>query len=76
MKIPDDNLRFNTETGHYEFSEIDWDEFWEVVKGNGPCNKERIDARKAAKENGTWVREAANAYAAKRKKRKEEAVSK
>ena len=76
LKIPDDNLRFNTETGHYEFSEIDWDEFWEVVKGNGPCNKERIDARKAAKENGTWVREAANAYAAKRKKRKEEAVSK
>jgi len=69
LKIPDDNLKFNAETGHYEFSEINWDEFWEVVKGNGPCNKERVDARRAAKENGAWVREAANAYAAKRKER-------
>jgi ring-1,2-phenylacetyl-CoA epoxidase subunit PaaA len=69
LKIPDDNLKFNAETGHYEFSEINWDEFWEVVKGNGPCNKERVDARRAAKENGAWVREAANDYAAKRKER-------
>jgi ring-1,2-phenylacetyl-CoA epoxidase subunit PaaA len=69
LKIPDENLKFNAETGHYEFSEINWDEFWEVVKGNGPCNKERVDARRAAKENGAWVREAANAYAAKRKER-------
>ena len=69
LKVPDDNLKFNAETGHYEFSEINWDEFWEVVKGNGPCNKERVDARRAAKENGAWVREAANAYAAKRKER-------
>ena len=69
LKIPDDNLNFNAETGHYEFSEINWDEFWQVVKGNGPCNKERVDARRAAKENGAWVREAANAYAAKRKER-------
>ena len=69
LKVPDDNLKFNAETGNYEFSEINWDEFWEVVKGNGPCNKERVDARRAAKENGAWVREAANAYAAKRKER-------
>lgn len=69
LKVPDDNLKFNAETGHYEFSEINWDEFWEVVKGNGPCNKERVDARRAAKENGAWVREAANVYAAKRKER-------
>lgn len=69
LKIPDDNLKFNAETGHYEFSEINWDEFWQVVKGNGPCNKERVDARRAAKENGAWVREAANVYAAKRKER-------
>jgi len=69
LKVPDDNLKFNAETGHYEFSEINWDEFWEVVKGNGPCNKERVDARRTAKENGAWVREAANAYAAKRKER-------
>lgn len=66
LKVPDDNLKFNQETGHYEFSEINWDEFWEVVKGNGPCNIERIEARIKAKENGMWVREAANAYAEKK----------
>lgn len=65
LKIPDADLKFNESTGHYEFGEINWDEFWEVVKGNGPCNKERIDARRKAKENGMWVREAATAYAEK-----------
>jgi len=69
LTVPDKNLRFNKETGHYEFSEINWDEFWQVVNGNGPCNKERVDARRAAKENGAWVREAASAYAKKRKER-------
>jgi ring-1,2-phenylacetyl-CoA epoxidase subunit PaaA len=69
LTVPDKNLRFNQETGHYEFSEINWDEFWQVVNGNGPCNKERVDARRAAKENGAWVREAASAYAKKRKER-------
>ncbi|MFA5575041.1 MAG: 1,2-phenylacetyl-CoA epoxidase subunit PaaA [Brumimicrobium sp.] len=69
LKIPDEDLKFNKETGHYDFGEIDWDEFWRVVKGEGPCNKERIDARRAAKENGMWVREAAMAYAEKRAKR-------
>ena len=67
LTIPDNDLKFNEETGHYEFGEIDWTEFWEVVKGNGPCNRERIDARRKAKEDGEWVREAALAFAQKRK---------
>ncbi len=70
LTVPDKDLKFNELTGHYEFGEIDWTEFWEVVKGNGPCNKERVDARRKAKENGMWVREAANAFAAKRAARK------
>ena len=69
LTIPDKDLKFNEETGHYESGPINWDEFWEVVKGNGPCNKERVDARKKAKEDGAWVREAAMAYAEKRKER-------
>lgn len=66
LTIPDEDLKFNEETGHYQFGEIDWTEFWEVVKGNGPCNKERIDARRKAKEDGEWVREAAIAFAQKK----------
>lgn len=65
MSIPDDKLRWNEKTGHFDFGEIDWEEFWNVVNGNGPCNKERLAARKKAHEDGTWVREAASAYAAK-----------
>jgi ring-1,2-phenylacetyl-CoA epoxidase subunit PaaA len=71
LTVPDKDLVFNKETGHYETGEIDWAEFWEVVKGNGPCNKERVDARRKAKEDGDWVRAAANAYAKKRKERME-----
>ena len=67
LTIPDKDLKWNGETGHYDFGEIDWTEFWEVVKGNGPCNKERIDARRKAKEDGMWVREAAMVFAKKRK---------
>ncbi|GAB5418370.1 MAG: 1,2-phenylacetyl-CoA epoxidase subunit A [Crocinitomicaceae bacterium] len=70
LTIPDPDLKWNEETGHYDFGEINWDEFWNVVKGNGPCNKDRIDTRRKAKEDGAWVREAANAYAAKRKMNK------
>ena len=70
LTIPDKDLKWNEETGHYDFGEIDWSEFWEVIKGNGPCNKERIDARKKAKEDGLWVREAAMAFAEKRKLKK------
>jgi ring-1,2-phenylacetyl-CoA epoxidase subunit PaaA len=70
LTIPDPNLKWNEERGHYDFSEIDWEEFWQVVKGNGPCNKERIAARLKAKEEGLWVREAANAFAKKRAMKK------
>jgi len=68
LKIPDKDLKWNENTEHYDYGEIDWSEFWEVVKGNGPCNKDRIDARRKAKEDGMWVIEAANAYAEKRAK--------
>jgi len=70
LKIPDNDLKWNEERQSYDFGEINWDEFMNVVKGNGPCNKERVDARRNAKENGAWVREAANAYAVKSKMRK------
>lgn len=66
LTIPDPNLKWNEVTCHYDFSPINWDEFWQVVNGNGPCNKERIEARTKAKEEGMWVREAAMAYAEKR----------
>ncbi|MBL7744089.1 MAG: 1,2-phenylacetyl-CoA epoxidase subunit A [Chitinophagaceae bacterium] len=69
MKLPDDKLIWNEERRHYDFGEIDWNEFWNVVKGNGPCNKQRLDARKKAWEEGEWVREAATAYAEKRRAR-------
>jgi len=73
MKLPDPNLKWNEEKKHYEFGEINWDEFWNVVKGNGPCNKQRLDARRIAWQEGEWVREAAAAYAAKRMKRQQAA---
>lgn len=63
MKIPDDKLKWNEESGHYDFGEINWDEFWQVVNGNGPCNKERLAARVKAHEEGEWVREAAVKFA-------------
>jgi len=72
LTVPDKDLKWNAERGHYDFGAINWDEFWNVVKGNGPCNKERLDARKQAWEEGKWVREAAMAYANKRKVRKEQ----
>jgi ring-1,2-phenylacetyl-CoA epoxidase subunit PaaA len=65
LTLPDPHLKYNSERQAYDFGEIDWDEFWQVVKGNGPCNRERLQARRDAHENGRWVREAAEAYAAK-----------
>ncbi len=67
LTVPDKDIKFNKETGHYDFGEINWDEFWDVVKGNGPCNEDRVNTRRAAKENGEWVREAATAYAEKKR---------
>jgi ring-1,2-phenylacetyl-CoA epoxidase subunit PaaA len=66
LKVPDDKLTFNEDTGHYEFAEIDWQEFFDVLAGNGPCNTQRMAKRRKAHEDGTWVREAARAYADKR----------
>lgn len=71
MTIPDEKLQWNEERKHYDFGEINWEEFWNVVKGNGPCNKERLEARKKAWDEGAWVREAAMAYAEKRKSREQ-----
>jgi ring-1,2-phenylacetyl-CoA epoxidase subunit PaaA len=65
IRIPDDALRFNPSTQHYDFGEIDWNEFKEVLNGNGPCNRQRLEARKKAWEAGSWVREAATAHAEK-----------
>ena len=71
LTVPDPDLKFNEETGHYEFGEINWDEFWNVVRGNGPCNEQRIEARQKAWDDGAWVREAAVAYAEKERIRKQ-----
>lgn len=64
--LPDPDLKWNEERGHYDFGKINWEEFWNVVSGNGPCNKQRLDARKKAWEDGAWVREAAKVHAEKR----------
>jgi len=72
LTIPDPDLKWNDTTQHYQYGAINWNEFWSVVKGNGPCNKERIETRLRAKENGLWVREAALAYTRKRKSRMEQ----
>lgn len=68
MTLPDDKLKWNPSTKNYNWGEINWDEFWAVVKGNGPCNKQRLAARNKAHNDGAWVREAANAYAVKKAK--------
>jgi ring-1,2-phenylacetyl-CoA epoxidase subunit PaaA len=67
MEIPDTDLKWNSEKKQYDFGAIDWEEFWNVVNGNGPCNKERLAARVRAHEEGAWVREAAMAFAEKQK---------
>ena len=66
LTIPDKDLKFNETTGHYEHGEINWQEFFDVIAGNGPCNKKRLKARVDADKNGAWVRAAANAYASKK----------
>jgi ring-1,2-phenylacetyl-CoA epoxidase subunit PaaA len=69
LRIPDDDLRYDEESGHWSFTDPDFTELYEVVKGNGPCNAERLANRVEAHENGAWVREAAQAYAAKQAER-------
>src|SRR5690606_11007988 len=65
VTLPDPQLRWNPERGSYDFGPIDWDEFTAVLRGQGPCNEERMRRRRAAHDDGAWVREAAAAYAAK-----------
>jgi ring-1,2-phenylacetyl-CoA epoxidase subunit PaaA len=69
LKIPDPDLKWNPERGHYDFGKIDWEEFYKVIQGNGPCNRDRLQTRIRAHEEGTWVRDAAAAYAEKQAKR-------
>jgi ring-1,2-phenylacetyl-CoA epoxidase subunit PaaA len=66
LRIPDDDLAWNASREHYDYGAIDWDEFHAVIKGNGPCNRDRIRTRIDAWEDGAWVREAALAHAQKR----------
>lgn len=70
LKVPDPDLRWNEEKGGYDFGEVDWEEFYSVVRGEGPVAKERMKARRDAWDNGAWVREAAAAHEAKRRSRK------
>lgn len=69
VSLPDAGLRWNEERGHYDYSPLDWEEFWRVIQGDGPCNRERLATRVKAHEDGAWVREAALAHAAKAARR-------
>jgi ring-1,2-phenylacetyl-CoA epoxidase subunit PaaA len=75
LTLPDPDLKFNPEKQGYDFGPVDWDEFWQVVKGNGPCNRERLQARRDAHENGRWVREAAEAYSAKHARKEQSSAA-
>jgi ring-1,2-phenylacetyl-CoA epoxidase subunit PaaA len=75
LSLPDPELRWNVERGSYDFGEIDFSELFEVIKGNGPCNKQRLAHRVKAHEDGRWVREAADAYAAKQSAARRTAVA-
>ena len=70
VTLPDPDLRWNDERGHHDYGAIDWDDFWAVVNGNGPCNKERLATRVKAHEDGQWVRDAALAHARKQQVRR------
>jgi ring-1,2-phenylacetyl-CoA epoxidase subunit PaaA len=71
LTLPDPDIRLDEATGHYAFGEIDWSEFFEVLKGNGPCNAQRMEHRVRAHDEGAWVREAATAYADKQADRRQ-----
>ena len=70
LTVPDENLKWNEERGHYDYSQPDWDEFFNVLKGNGPCNAERLGARQKAWNEGQWVRDGLLAHARKNAARK------
>lgn len=75
LTIPDPDLKWNAERGHYDFGQIDWEEFNNVIRGNGPCNKQRLNHHVKVHEENVWVREAANAYAKKNAKKSETLVA-
>jgi len=66
LSVPDPHLKWNDERGHYDFSQPDWDEFFAVLRGNGPCNTDRLAARRKAWDEGAWVREGLMAHARKK----------
>ena len=70
LTLPDPDLRFDEASGHWVFGEIDWSEFFAILKGDGPCNAQRMAHRRRAHEDGAWAREAANAYADKQAARR------
>ena len=74
LTIPDPDLKWNEERGQHDFGELNWAEFNEILRGNGPCNHERLRARQKAWDEGAWVREAAMAHATKQKARSEGAL--
>ena len=74
VTLPDPDLKWNEERQHHDFGAIDWDEFWNVIAGNGPCNRERLAARVKAWDDGAWVREAALSHAEKQQQRFKEAA--
>ena len=69
LRIPDDDLQYDATSGHYRFGKIDWQEFYDVLAGNGPCNRQRLRHRQKAHDDGAWVRAAARAYAEKHDRR-------
>ena len=69
LTIPDPDLKWNEEKGQHDWGEINWEEFFNVIKGNGPCNKERMAARRKAHAEGQWVRDAAMAHASKKREK-------
>jgi ring-1,2-phenylacetyl-CoA epoxidase subunit PaaA len=75
MTLPDPELKWNENRQHYDFGSINWEEFWNVVKGNGPCNKQRLNARRKAHADGAWVREAAIAHTEKKKTKQQKQVA-
>jgi ring-1,2-phenylacetyl-CoA epoxidase subunit PaaA len=75
MTLPDSELQWNEQKKHYDFGPINWEEFNQVISGNGPCNKERMEARISAHREGEWIREAAMAHAAKTRSRGEKKVA-
>ena len=74
LTLPDPEIKWNEERGHYDFGEVDFTELFEVIKGHGPCNQQRMEHRVSAHEDGAWAREAASAYAAKQAARAEGAA--